>query len=129
MAPLKVPLPETLKFGQEGDTAGRWKLFEHRQTNYTVIAELEISTKKPIFLHYLGDDSLTAFNSFQLAEDATVEQIIVVLIDTLLVKLKQPMNVIASIKGNREMMKMLNNFFVDLQGLTQTYQFCDTCRD
>ena len=76
MAPVKVSLPQRLEFGQEGDSEERWKLFKQRWTNYTVIAELETSKKKPIFLHCLADDALKVFNSFQLAEDATVEQII-----------------------------------------------------
>ena len=54
MAPVKVSLPQKIEFGQEGDSEERWKLFKQR---------------------YL-DDALKAFNSFQLAEDATVEQII-----------------------------------------------------
>ena len=76
MAPVKVSLPQRLEFGQEGDSEERWKLFKQPWTNYTVIAELETSKKKPIFLPCLADDALKAFNSFQLAEDATVEQII-----------------------------------------------------
>ena len=76
MAPVKVSLPQRLEFRQEGDSEERWKLFKQRWTNYTVIAELETSKKKHIFLHVLADDALKPFNSFQLAEDATVEQII-----------------------------------------------------
>ena len=71
-----VSLPQRLEFGQEGVSEERWKLFKQRWTNYTIIAELETSKKKPIFLRCLADDALKVFNSFQLAEDATVEQII-----------------------------------------------------
>ena len=76
MAPVKVLQPQRLEFGQKDDSEERWKLFKQRWTNYTVVAELETSKKKPIFLHSLADDALKVFNSFQLAEDATVEQII-----------------------------------------------------
>ena len=74
MAPVKVSLPQRLEFGQEDDSEERWKLLKQRWTNYTVIAELETSKKKPIFLHSLADDALKVFNSFQLAENATVKQ-------------------------------------------------------
>ena len=76
MAPVKVSLSKRLEFVQEGDSEERFKLIKQRWTNYTIIAELETSKKNPIFLHCLADDALKAFNSFQLAEDATVEQII-----------------------------------------------------
>ena len=76
MAPVKVSMPKRLEFGQVGDSEDRWKLFKQRWTNYTVIAKLETCKKKPIFLHCPADDELNAFNSFQLAEDVTAEQII-----------------------------------------------------
>ena len=76
MAPVNVSLPQRLEFGQEGNSEERWKLFKQQWTNYTVIAELETFKKKLIFLHCLADDALKVFNSFQLAEDAIVEQII-----------------------------------------------------
>ena len=37
---------------------------------------LGMEEMKPLFLHCLADDALKAFNSFQLAKDAAVEQII-----------------------------------------------------
>ena len=55
MAPVKISLPQRLEFGQEGDSEERWKLYKQRWTNYTVIAELETSKKKPIFFHCLAD--------------------------------------------------------------------------
>ncbi|KAA0194371.1 hypothetical protein HAZT_HAZT009090 [Hyalella azteca] len=75
MAALKMPDRMTL-----GNNAVKnWKIFKQRWETYTVITDFSsISTvkQKAFFIHCLDDDALDAYNTFQLAEDATVNQVI-----------------------------------------------------
>ena len=57
-----------------------WKLFKQMWTNYVVVAGLQNETPeylRALFLHTLGAEGLTIFNGLELADDATVDQIIV----------------------------------------------------
>ena len=129
MAPVKVSLPQRLEFGQEGNYEERWKLFKQRWTNYTFIAEIETSKKKPIFLHCLTDDALKAFNSFQLAEDATVEQITAEFDRYIIGEINVAYEHYCFNKKQQRDEETFEQFFADLQRLIKTCQFCDTCRD
>ena len=127
MAPVKVSLPQRLEFRQEGDSE-RWKLFKQRWTNYTVIAERETSKKKPIFLHCLANGALKAFNSFQLAEDATVEQIIAEFDRYIIGEINIAYERYCFNKRQLRDEESFEQFFADLLRLIKTCQFCDTCR-
>ena len=129
METVKISPPQRLEFGQEGDSEERWKLFKQRQTNYTVIAELETYKKKPIFLHCLADDALKAFNSFQLAEDATVEQIIAEFDWYIIGNINIAYERYCFNKRQQRDEESFEQFFADLQRMIKTCQFCDTCRD
>ena len=57
-----------------------WKLFKQMWTNYVVVAGLQNETPeylRALFLHTLGAEGLTIFNGLEVADDATVDQIIV----------------------------------------------------
>ena len=129
MAPVKVSLPQTLEFGQEGDSEERYELFKQRWTNYTVIAELETSKKKPIFLHSLADDALKVFNSFQLAEDATVEEIISEFDRYIIGEINVAYERYCFNKRQQRDEESFEQLFADLQRLIKRCKFCDTCRD
>ena len=128
MAPVKISLPQRLEFGQEGDPEERWKLFKQRWTNYTVIAKLETSKKKPIFLHCLADDALKALSSFQLVEDATVEQIIAEFDRYIIGEINIAYERYCFNKKHQRGEENFEQFFADLKILIKTCQFCETCR-
>ena len=59
-----------------------WKLFKQIWSNYVIVAELQNEPPaylKALFLHTLGADGLTIYNGLELAEGATVNDILTAL--------------------------------------------------
>ena len=72
-----VKLPERLTLGSAA--VKNWKLFKQRWSTYSVITDLPAlpqEKQRAFFIHCLDDDALEAFNTFQLADDADIDDII-----------------------------------------------------
>ena len=77
MSAAAIRLPNRLVLGV---TAIRnWKLFKQRFTTYTLLIDferLDVEKQKALFIHCLEDDALESYNTSQLSEDASVQDII-----------------------------------------------------
>ena len=72
-----VYAPERLHL--ENNAIKNWKMFRQRWNTYTILADInELPTIKQqaLFMNCLGDDALDAYNSFQMKEDPSVNDII-----------------------------------------------------
>ena len=74
----KVPLLDRFELGQ--NALEQWSLFKLRWANYIQLAEINAEQQaaklKALFLCCLSDNALRVYNSFNLADDSTVEHII-----------------------------------------------------
>lgn len=128
----RVSPPQNFDLGS-ADASEKWKIFKQRWANYCVIADLNVApndTKmKPTFLHLLGDEALKAYNSFNLADDATVDDI-VNKFDTFIIGEKNV--AFERYKFNKRSQKEGETFDIfhsDLLCLVKTCEFCNNCRD
>ena len=72
-----VKLPDRLSLGSAA--IKNWKLFKQRWSTYSVITDLPSlpqEKQRAFFIHCLDDDALEAFNTFQLADDADIDDIV-----------------------------------------------------
>lgn len=131
MAPHKVPLPDKFELGTEA--VERWKLFKQRWKNYVIISELDdannVSKKKPIFLHCLADDALKAYNSFQLEEVATVDEIIKEFDNYVIGEVNVAYERYCFNKRKQNEGELFEHFYADVQRLIKTCDYCNACKD
>ena len=76
---VKVYFRPPDRFALGDNPVRNWKIFRQRWQNYEVVTGLsavELPKKKAMFMHCLEDDALEAYNTFQLGNDATMEEIL-----------------------------------------------------
>ena len=73
----RVHAPDRLHL--ENNAIKNWKMFKQRWNTCTILADInELPTMKQqaLFMNCLGDDALDAYNSFQMKDDPSVNDII-----------------------------------------------------
>ena len=127
MAAVKMPDPLTL-----GTTATKnWKIFKQRWNTYAVITDFETmpaNKQRAFFIHCLADDALEAFNAFQLAEDATVANIITAFDAFIIGEANETYERFVFNRRCQEDREPFELFFADLQRLIKTCNYCENCQ-
>ena len=127
----KIPLPDRLELGHSATE--KWKLFKQRWGNYVILTDLNsqdnVGKQKAIFLHRLGDEALQAYNSFQLVDDAAVNDIITAFDKFIIGEINVTYERFLFNKRKQSDNESVENFVADLQRLIKTCNYCDNCRE
>ena len=124
-----IKMPDRLSLG--GNAIKNWKLFKQRWQTYSVITELNTLPaikQRAIFIHCLDDDALEAFNTFQIAEDETVDQIITSFDNFIVGETNVTYERYVFNRRTQEEGESFDFFYADLQRLIKSCDYCDNCR-
>ena len=124
-----VKLPERLTLCPAA--ANNWKIFRQRWSQYEVITDLDTAPtekKKTLFLHCLDDDALEDFNTFQLDDDATLQNIIDTMENFIIGTASVTYERFLFNKRNQQEFEAFELFYADLQRVIKTCAYCANCR-
>ena len=124
-----IRLPERLSLGD--NAVKNWKLFRQRWETYAIITDintLPLVKQKAIFIHCLEDEALEAYNTFQLANEATVNDVIMMFENFVVGEINETYERFLFNKRNQELGEKFELFYADLQRLIKTCNYCDNCK-
>ena len=120
------------RFALGDNCVKNWKLFRQRWETYATITDLSTIAqpkKKAIFLRCLENDALEAYNSFQLSDDATIEEILARFEKFIIGEVNETYERYNFNKRIQETGEKFELFYADLQRLVKTCNYCESCKD
>lgn len=124
-----IKLPDRLTLGPAATK--HWKIFKQRWQAYSIVtkvANLPQEEQKALFIHCLEDDALEAFNTFQLADDASINDVIASFETFIIGESNETYERFCFNRRNQEEGESFELFYADLQRLIKTCNYCDNCR-
>ena len=108
------------------------KIFHQRWETYPTIRDLgtvELPKKKAMFVHCLENDALEAYNTFQLGNDATIEDILERFETFIIGEVNETYERFNFNKRVQESGEKFELFYAELQRLLSTCNYCESCKE
>ena len=114
----------------DADIATNWKLFKQKWNNYSILTNLAAHPREyqvALLLHTMGDEALKVYNGFQLADDATVNDIITAFDGFAIGHVNETYE--RFILNNRSQLpgESFETFLSNIRQLIKTCSYCDNC--
>ena len=124
-----IKLPDRLLLG--ADATNNWKIFKQRWTTYSIITDSDaqpLNKQVATFLYCLSDEALEAYNTFELADTATLADIIKEFDKFIVGEANETYERYCFNRRNQEEDEHFELFYADLQRLLKTCNYCDSCK-
>lgn len=126
---MAVKMPDRLSLGP--NSTKNWKIFKQRWETYAVITDLSkfgVKKQRATFVYCLDDDALEAYNTFELEEDTTIEDILKIFEKFIIGESNETYERYCFNKRNQEEGESFEMFYADLQRLIKSCNFCSNCQ-
>lgn len=131
MSLAKIPIPDRLELGPSATE--NWKTFKQRWSNYTSLTDLTTEEnnrkRKLLLIHCLSDEALRVYNSFNLGEDCSAEDIVTQFESYIIGETNITYERFQLNKRVQKEDETFEQFYSEIQRLIKTCDYCDKCRD
>ena len=124
----QVHAPDRLHL--ENNAIKNWKVFKQHWITYTILADvnkLPTMKQQALFMNCLGDNALDAYNSFQMKEDPSVNDIVQAFDECIIGKTNETYERLNFNKGLEKQDENFKHFYSNFKRMIKTSNYCNQC--